>query len=113
MDRKQTALERYEKAVEAQKNHIRANQSIFSTHEQLAYQIIDAENYLRDVIAEEKEGVIGSDFTVIYTPQTQTYADIDVIDNLIAGGIIPQARRAEIVKTVERPAKVFIRPNKD
>lgn len=112
MDRKQTALERYENAVEAQKSHIKANEAIFKTHEQLAYQIIDAENYLRDIIAEEKEGVIGSDFTVTYTPQTQTYADIEVIDSLIAGGIIPQAKRAEIVKTVERPAKVSIRPNK-
>jgi hypothetical protein len=104
------ALEKYTKVVEERNKYIESNKAVFDTHEQIAMRIIDAENELRDAVADEKAGVQNESFTVRHVAQTQTYADIEVIDQMVAGGKITAGMRAEIVKTVDRPARVSILP---
>lgn len=106
------ALEAYTRAENARRAFMQEHKDIFDKVEALGMASMDADSALRDAVAEEKESVQNEHFIVTATPQTQTYADIEVIDNLIAGGIIPAAKRADIVKTVERPIKITIRPQR-
>ena len=115
---KTNALGRYARAFEARRDLIERNRPVFDEYERIGMGIIDAENELRDAVSDEADpklpneanGITGDGFNVTYTPQTQTFADIYVIDALIAGGVIPASKRAEIVKTVDRPARISIRP---
>ena len=108
---KESALAKYAKAVEKRDRHIEANKSVFKEHESIVYDVIDAENELRDAVAESGSGVSDIDYTVTLTPQTQTWADIETIDKYVANGEIAQKVRDEIVKTQKRPAKISIKRN--
>lgn len=88
--------------------HQEQNKKVFDDHKKIVFDVMDAENELRDAVAEEKSQVSNALFRVTIAPQTQTYADIEVIDRLIASGVIPASKRGEIVKTVDRPARVNI-----
>lgn len=105
-----SALERFTAAQNKRKKLIAENKAIFDEYERIGGEIIDADNALRDSVAESKEGCQNDEWVVSFTPQTQTYADIEKIDQLIAGGVIPASKRDEIVKTVDRPARITIRP---
>lgn len=106
------SLEKYTIAAKAVDTHVAENKGVFDKHQSLVFALIDAEGKLRDDAAEAKEGATNGDYKVVVNPQTQTYADIEVIDALIAGGVIPASKRAEIVKTVERPLKITISKQK-
>lgn len=110
MSNTQNLLDRYSQAVNALEDHKRANASVFSAHQQLVFRVIDAENALRDEIEVTKEAPKNEYHEVKVTPQSQTFADIEVIDQLIRDGVIPQRVRNDIVKTVSRPDYVGIRP---
>ncbi len=101
------ALERYSAAVGQLKAHAEFNKPVFDTHQQLVYKVMDAENDLRDAVAEAKTGISNGIHVVNYTPQTQTYADIETLDKMI-GQMLTKEARDQIVKTVERPARVTI-----
>lgn len=102
------SIAKYSRAVQAMKAHQEENKPVFDRHKELMMQILDADNELRDAVAESGAS-ISDDFTVVtVTPQTQTFADIVAIDKLIAEGKIPATLRAEIVKTAQRPPRITV-----
>lgn len=101
-------LTKYTSAHKQMMDHQKNNSSVFDEHKRLMMLVIDAENELRDAVAENKANVSNNDFKVTVTPQTQTFADIDVIDRLIANGQISASLRESIVKTVPRPERITI-----
>ena len=101
-NRTASALDRYTAAVEARDQHIRDNQSIFSVHEQIVNRIIDAENELRDGVAEEGAGISNGEFRVTVTPQSQEVCDLEALK-----ANWPQAAAAT-VKTFQRPPRITI-----
>jgi len=103
-----TSLSRYSEAVQAVEDHRKQNEAVFSAHKALVMRVIDTENDLRDTVAETMESVSDGDNKVTVTPQTQTWADIAVIDALIASGKIPAELREQIVKTQQRPPRITI-----
>lgn len=104
------ALEKYTRAMEALNGHIKQNKAVFDAHKRYVESVIDAENELRDAVATENKGVENSDFEVKVFPQTQTYADIEVIDAMVKEGNINGQMRDRIVKTIKRPLRISIRP---
>jgi len=69
------ALDSYTKACEDRDRHIADNTAVFKAHEMIVNRIIDAENNLRDIVAEENAPVSNGEFRVTITPQTQTVFD--------------------------------------
>lgn len=59
--------------------NIKDHKDIFDAHERLVMQAIDAENALRDAVADAGEGVSNGLYTVTFTPQTQTIFDEEKI----------------------------------
>lgn len=108
---KEAALEKYTKLVEKRNEHIKANKTVFDDHEKIVMDIIDAENDLRDAVAESKEGVSNAEFTVTVTPQKQVWADIETLDKFVASGNITKEMRDMVVKTQDRPPKISIKKN--
>lgn len=104
----QNALEKFTSATNALKDFQDRHEEIFAEARRLGMLIVDAENELRDEVAEAKEGVSNGSYKVMYVPQTQTWADIEEIDALIAGGKVAEEYRARIVKTQERPGRITI-----
>lgn len=102
---KESALERYTKAIEKRNEHIKTNKSVFDEHERIVGAVIDAENDLRDEVAEANAGVENTDFKVTITPQTQRVYNEDKLKQYLSG---PQF--AEVVNDVTRPARISIRP---
>lgn len=102
------SLTKYTSAHKQMMEHQRNNASVFDEHKRLMLLVIDAENELRDAVDENKANVSNNDFRVTITPQTQTFADIEVIDRLIANGQISASLRESIVKTVQRPDRISI-----
>ena len=72
---KESALEKFTSAKQAIIDHIEQNKSVFEAHERLVGRLIDAENDLRDAVAEAGKGVSNADYTVTCTPQTQEVWD--------------------------------------
>lgn len=124
---KSHSLDKYSKLVAERDKHIEDNKAVFEAHEKIVFNILDVENELRDEVAEDFEslreqaktdptvrpeaeaGVSNGEYAVQVAAQTQTWADIEVIDKLIAEGVIPASKRAEIVKTQSRPPRITIR----
>ena len=104
-----TLLDKYSAAVKNLKDYQELNKDIFAEQQKLVFAMIDAENEVKDEVALTKEVAKNKTHEIKRTPQSQTFADIEVIDYLIEVGVIPVTRRAEIVKTVERPDYVGIR----
>lgn len=104
----QNALEKFTSATNALKDYQDKHEEIFAEARRLGMLIIDAENELRDDVAEAKEGVSNGAFKVSYVPQTQTWADIDVIDEYVFIGTLKKEDRDRIVKTQDRPGRITI-----
>ena len=108
----QTKLEKYSEAVERRNEHVKENAKVFEAHEKLVYAVIEAENELRDEVAEmqglaqDKETIVATGMThkVIYIPQTQRVYDEDAIKRLLTS-----AQILEVVKDNPRPPKIVIR----
>jgi len=107
-ERADAALIAYTSAMDALKGHQEDNKEVFDAHQKLVMNVIDAENVLRDEVAELKESVSNGQYRASYTPQSQTYADIEEIDRAVSQGIITQEVRSQIVKTVDRAARITI-----
>lgn len=105
---KENSLEKYTKAIDALESHKESNKAVFEEHQKLVFEVIDAENVLRDDVAEANAGVENGSYKVIVTPQTQTYGDVEAIDKLVADRIISPELRNKIVVTTQRPAKITI-----
>ena len=95
---KETALSKYGNAVAALEEHIEANKPLFDRHQQLAMAVVDAENELRDAVAEDGSGVSNALYNVTIEPKTQTVYD----DALI------KAKCPEAISTTQRPPKITI-----
>lgn len=126
---KANSLDRYTKLVADRDRHIEDNKAVFDAHQKIVFDIMDAENDLRDKVASEFEslveraktdqtvnpeaeaGINNGEYTVVVSAQEQTWADIEAIDKLIVDGVIPSNRRSEIVKNQKRPPRISIRKN--
>lgn len=97
------ALLKYTNAVDAVKDHIEKNKSIFDAHERLVFQVIDAENELRDAVAASGQGVQNGSHKVTFEKQTQTIFDEDKMKCYLS------AEEMQKVTTVnERPPRITI-----
>lgn len=110
-----TALHAYGNAHRAVEQSIEDNNTI-RAHQSIVGLAIDAEARLRDeaytvFIEGDKKpfDYIDAGVFISVKPETQTYADIEAIDALIAQGLIPATLRAQIVKTQERPPRISIK----
>jgi len=109
----QQKLEAYTAALNALEAHKRENVAVFGAHASLLGTLMDAENALRDEIALDPQPIKNKYHQVKITPQSLTYADIEVIDQMIRDGEIPPGKRDSIVKTTKRPDYVTIKPVDD
>jgi len=90
------ALQKYSNVKDELNNHINQNKSIFDAHEKIVMKLIDAENELRDAVAESGQGLNDGLNIVTVTPQTQTVYDEEKIlsalrvskEGAIAAGLI-------------------------
>lgn len=105
-------LEKYTRNMEALLTHEKDNSAVFKEHQRLAGVVMDAHSDLEDAVAEEKRSVSNGDYKATYLAQTQTFADIEAIDQLIAAGKIDKDLRAIIVKTIDRPPRILIGPER-
>lgn len=102
------ALEKYSNVYAELKQHQKDNQSVFTAHQNIVLRLIDAENELRDAVAEAGAGISNADHVVTHTPQTQTWADIEVLDRMVADGKLNADLYKEIVKTQNRPPRITV-----
>lgn len=100
---KENLLQKYTQAIAARDEHIEENKSVFATHKKLVFAIIDAENELRDAVAESGSGVENGVFKVTCTPQTQVVYDNEALSKLLQPDEIDK-----VVKEVTRPSKIVI-----
>lgn len=103
----ENALLKYSNAVAALKDHIKDNKTIFDAHQKLVYAVMDAENELRDAVAETKEGVKNETHIVTVTPVTITQVDPDDVRARQGQALTPEVI-GEIIKTIERPPRIVI-----
>lgn len=102
------ALNKYENAREAIAEDIQRNEAVFKAHERLVGNLIDAENSLRDIAAEEGKGDTNGTYTVTVTPQTQTFVDLERLAQFVAEGKITQELSNELITINPRPPKISI-----
>jgi len=104
---KEKALEKYATAVAAVKEHSEANSAVFQAHQELLFKVMDAENELRDAVAEDGTGISNGLYNVTVTPQEQVVVDTEKLKT-----ILTSEKYAEIVTVNQRPARVMISPIK-
>ena len=100
----ETLLQKFTNTKEALQEHIRENQAVFSAHEKLVMYVIDAENELRDAVAESGQGINNGLYDVVVTPQTQRIYNEDNMHQYLNA-----TQFADIVNDVKRPARITIR----
>ena len=105
------ALEKYTKAMERLEGHIDDNKKIFDDHQKLVFDVMDAENELRDSVAEEKAPVSNDVFRVTIEPQTQVIFDEE--KTLQALKVSREgAIAAGVLLVNQRPDRITIHKNK-
>ena len=106
----QDTFKKYVSAMRAMEDFRFTHKHIFAQHESLAHVAIGARARLEDAAANANKGISDGNYEVKLIPQEMTFADIEVIDRLIAEGKISSTLRDEIVKTIPRPAHIVIKP---
>lgn len=104
---KETALQRYTSAVGAIEEHIKENKAVFDSHQKLVMAQLDAENALRDAVAEEGAGCSNGIFDVTLTPMTQTVYNEDKIFSLLSL-TRESAVGAGLITINQRPPRITI-----
>lgn len=105
------ALDRYTQAVESLRIHEAANQKVFDEHKQFVMRLIDAENSLRDAVAEDGNGISNGTHEVVVTKQTQTFVDPDELRKAQVT-TLTESQIANLIHTQERPPRISIRDAK-
>lgn len=98
------SLEKYTSAFEAMEAHKESNQAVFKEHERLLFNLIDAENELRDAVAESGQGVSNQTHVVTVTPQTQRVYSEEKMHQYLTS-----SQFAEVVNDVTRPPRIIIK----
>jgi uncharacterized protein YdcH (DUF465 family) len=99
----QNSLDKYTRAVEAIKDHQGANKAVFDEHQRLLYNLMDAENELRDAVAESGEGISNGSHKVTVVPQTQRIYSEDKLHQYLNS-----EQFADVVNDVTRPPRITI-----
>lgn len=99
---KESALSKYTNAVAAVEEHAKENKTVFESHQRLVGNVIDAENELRDAVAESGSGVSNGLFTVTYAPVTQTVFDEEKVRKACPDAITVNQRPPKITIGKER-----------
>lgn len=100
---KESALQKYTDAIEERNEHLAQNKGVFDSHERIVMKIIDAENELKDAVAEDGKGVENGLYKVTITPQTQKVYDDEVLCKLLQPDEVDK-----VVKEVTRSPKISI-----
>ena len=103
-----TAIDSYTNAVEALEKHKASNPAFVNEHSRLLMAQIDAENELRDAVAESKAPISNGTYRVTYTPQSQTFADIEEVKKYLDATSADEMTRQRLIKTQERPPRITI-----
>lgn len=104
---KETAVVKFASAKAAVAEHIEANKPVFNAHQNLVMNLIDAENELRDAVAESDTGISEGTVTVTREPQTQVVLDEEKI--LATLGITrEQAVERGLIQINQRPPRITI-----
>lgn len=101
----QATLQAYTNADQARKDHIAANAEVFKQHERLVMAVIDAENNLRDAVAESGQPIENGSYRVTVTPQTMRTYDEDKLRAALSSN---PAILADAIKDVPRPPRITI-----
>lgn len=104
----ESSLDLYTQAMNDAENFKDQHTEIFNRHNGLVLRIIDAENALRDDVATEKQGVTNGQYRVTYTENVQTFADVEVLQAMVANDEITEEQYEKIVKTVPRPPRINV-----
>ena len=94
---------KYTNAIDAQKDHMSNNPEVFKENNRLVMAIIDAENELRDAVAESGTGVSNGSFNVTITPVAQRIYNEDKLHEFLS-----PTQFAQVVNDVTRPARITI-----
>lgn len=105
---KESALQKYTNAIEERNEHIAQNKPVFDAHERIINKVIDADNELRDAVAEDGKGIENGLYKVTITPQTQKVYDDEMLSKLLQ----PE-ELAQVVKEVTRSPKISITALRD
>lgn len=70
--------------------------------------VIDAENALRDAVAETKEGISNGAHRVTVTPKQNTITDYIELKQLVAKGRITQEEYDKVIHVQERPPQIVV-----
>ena len=105
----QNLLEKFTEAKEKVEAHIEDNKPVFNAHQKLVMSLIDAENELRDAVAESKEGVTNGKYTVVCTPQEQVVFDEEKTlsalrvsrEGALAAGVLVRNQRPPFISIKE------------
>lgn len=89
-------MQKYANAMDALEGHIESNKPVFDAHKELAMKVMDAENELRDAVAENGSGIVGAGYTATYTPVEQKVYDEEKIKKLCPEAITVNQRPARI-----------------
>ena len=101
------ALQRYSKIKDELNDHINQNKPIFDAHEKIVMRLIDAENELRDAVAESGQSIDNGLIRVNVVPQTQTVYDEEKL--LTALRVSKEgAIAAGIIQINQRPPRITI-----
>ena len=104
-----TLLDNYTNAKRAIEDHIEKNRAVFDAHQHIVFRVIDAENALRDAVAETGEAVSNGEYRVTITPQENEVCNFEKLDELIATKQISDIRNLIVQKNV-RPPRITISP---
>jgi hypothetical protein len=109
---KETALQNYTRAMGAVESNIEANKPVFDRQKNLTMAVIDAENALRDAVAEDGSGCSNGLYSVTVTPITQTVYDEAKILTRI-GITREQAVTEGLISDNKRPPRITIGKEKN
>lgn len=105
-----TSFQHFNSSMKALKEFELLHKDIFAQHRRLNMTIIDARAKLEDQAVMANKGIQGTEYEVILKPQSQTFADIGVINDLVKAGKIDPQYLDQIIKTEDRAPYVIIKP---
>jgi len=101
----ENALAKYTQVMDKRKDYIEQHKAIFDGFEKIGMEIIDADNDLRDAVAETGTGINNGSFNVVVTPQTQRVYNEEKMKQYMNS-----QQFADVVSDVKRPPRITVSP---
>jgi len=103
MATKEEALEKYSRKAQEVESYVKNHQDVFGPHQKLLYDLMDAENELKDAVAEEKATVSNTQFECLYNKNIQRIYNENKMHELLT-----PTQFASVVDDVERSPRIVI-----